>query len=765
MILLAIIATAVAQDFSGETPRVWTVEGRKVNATLTGYQNRQVTLKSEAGTVKSFPTDKIGATDRAYLKKKLDPTQVESLDSVGAAEVGRILRESVVTAPMTTSLRGTVTADKVIGHSPDGSQVLSWSHRNRAILWDRTNGEIVTEFSGCAGGNETLMVSPRGTTYAAAHGASEAALFDAATNEPLLILEGHTKPVKVVAFNDDGSLLATGSDDGNVILWETDSGKLLQRLEGHTARITAIAFHPRGETVLSGSADDTARLWNIKSGKEMRKLDSRDIGGPVTMVAFPDDGNVAAIVSVGKVILWATPQVDPKNRATLSSSDSGGSGSGGNQMPKTVLGMEQKVVVIAPQQQIVPPEATFDSMAFGHQGVYLLLGTKAGTAICSNVVERLHIRKVERLGGGVVRVGFGDVHYATGSFDDSTIVWDAATGENFATFVGHSYGVTPIVFAGNGRLTLTSGGWNDTSICLRETATGKLLQRFVGHPGPVLSMKLSSDGQRLFSISADRDTPPLAGVARTKSLTKTLILWDTVTGKKLCEQSGLDVAAVSDSGKIILSSRAGTVTFWNAATGASINSGRWDGVGTNWFLDTSGARLFATGASATRTNDKGETTTVKGLMVRNTRSGDVIGSPLKLRYDPILTTWSPDGRRVFTTFSTKVPNEPAHQAELWGTQSGERPIAVFPYAAAISAVAVHDATTFLVGSTDGTALLLRLEEKEDTDDEGRISKSQVFTVTKTFTNKAAVAGVGFAEDGKIALVGCEDGTLTAHTIQ
>ncbi|MGL4941682.1 MAG: hypothetical protein ACRC46_00640 [Thermoguttaceae bacterium] len=767
VLIASAITSAMAQDFSGETVRVWSVDGRKVNATLIGYKNRQVTLRSEAGTEKAFPLDKIGAADRTYIRKKLDPAQATALDANSATEITRILRESVVKAPSSNQFRGTVTADKVVGRSDDGIGIVSWSHRNGLTLWNRVNGEIIGGFSGCASGNETISVSPRGTTYATASGVSEVAICDTATDEQVFVLEGHTKPVKVVAFNSDGSLLASGGDDGLVIIWDTETGQKVQQLEGHTARITAVAFHPFGETVLTGAADDTARLWNIKSGNQTRILESRDVGGPVTLAAFADDGNVAAVVSVGKVILWATPQVDPKTRAAATTTMTSSSG-GGSAPPKTVLGTEQKLVVITPQQKTVPPEATFDSLAFGHLGAYLLLGTKAGTAICSNVLERLHIRKVEQLASGVVRVAFGETQYATGSFDDSTIVWDAANGDNVLQIPGHSYGVMPIAFAGGGRFTLTSGGWNDTSICLRETATGKLLQRFVGHPGPVLSMTLSSDALRLVSISADRDTPQLAGAKRTKPLTKTLIIWDTGTGRKLCEQSGLDLAAVSDSCKTILSATgrsatgnvitpggSATVTFWNAATGASINSGSWAGVGDNWLLEPSGARLFATDVQVKRTNDKGETVQLDGLMVRNTRSGDVVGSPLKLRYDPLCTAWSPDGKRMLTAV--------ANNAELWGTQGSEKPTVVFPHKAAVSAVAVGDATTFLTGSIDGVATLWTFEEREVADEQGRTRRENVPIVLKTFAGKVAVVGVGFAGDNNsIVLVGCEDGTVTAH---
>ncbi len=101
---------------------------------------------------------------------------------------------------------------------------------------------------------------------------------------------------------------------------------------------------------------------------------------------------------------------------------------------------------------------------------------------------------------------------ATGSFDNTAKLWDAATGKGRATLRGHgephpasedrrTRGVNAIAYAPDGGTLATAG--LDGTVKLWDTATGKELATLKGHTGPVEGVAFSPDGKALASGGLD----------------------------------------------------------------------------------------------------------------------------------------------------------------------------------------------------------------------------------------------------------------------
>jgi len=91
---------------------------------------------------------------------------------------------------------------------------------------------------------------------------------------------------------------------------------------------------------------------------------------------------------------------------------------------------------------------------------------------------------------------------ASGSTDNTVILWDSASGTLRHILNAHSMTVNSVCFSPDGQ-TLASAS-DDKTIRLWEVKTGVLLYTLTGHSGSVMSIVYTSDGKTLISGSSDR---------------------------------------------------------------------------------------------------------------------------------------------------------------------------------------------------------------------------------------------------------------------
>ncbi|SLM35514.1 WD40/YVTN repeat-like-containing domain [Lasallia pustulata] len=91
---------------------------------------------------------------------------------------------------------------------------------------------------------------------------------------------------------------------------------------------------------------------------------------------------------------------------------------------------------------------------------------------------------------------------ASGSYDKTVRIWDAATGATLQTFDGHLNPVNAVAFSPNGKQ-LASGS-DDMTVRIWDAATGATLQTLEGHSDWVSAVTFSPDGKQLASGSYDK---------------------------------------------------------------------------------------------------------------------------------------------------------------------------------------------------------------------------------------------------------------------
>jgi WD40 repeat protein/serine/threonine protein kinase len=146
---------------------------------------------------------------------------------------------------------------------------------------------------------------------------------------------------------------------------------------------------------------------------------------------------------------------------------------------------------------------------------------------------------------------------ASGSYDHTVQVWDAADGSHAFTYRGHSSPVNAVAWSSDSRH--IASGSNDHTVQVWDAADGSHVFTYKGHSDVVLALAWSPDGTRLASGGADQ----------------TVQVWDAADGGHVYSYTGhansVDTVAWSPDGKRIASgSYDKTVQVWDAANGGHV---------------------------------------------------------------------------------------------------------------------------------------------------------------------------------------------------
>jgi WD40 repeat protein len=264
---------------------------------------------------------------------------------------------------------------------------------------------------------------------------------------------------------------------------------------------------------------------------------------------------------------------------------------------------------------------------------------------------------------------------ASGSWDTTVRLWDAASGAQVARLEGHGSRLGAIAFSPDGRQ-LASGA-HDNTVRLWDAASGAALNTLEGHGDRVTSVAFSPDGARLASGSAD----------------STVRLWDAASGAPLTtlEGHGGPVASVAfspDGARLASGGRDRAVRLWDAASGARLTTlHKYCGQVTSVAFSPDGARL-ASGF--------GDDPTVQ---LWDVASGAMLATLQGHRSAVNAVAFSPDGARLASGSDDDT-------VRLWDAASGA-PLAVFEgHGSAVTAVAFSpDGARLASASWDETVRL------------------------------------------------------------
>lgn len=531
--------------------------------------------------------------------------------------------------------------------SADGKWLASGSQNGELFLWEVDTGKVRQRFRGHGGPNYILSLSPNGKylasiSLAKTTGKLERRLWDADTGKEIrsLPVEGGGR-VEAMKFTPDSKYFAflTNQDQG-VQLMDVATANVIRTFKAHPGRIGGFTFTADGATLLSGHSDGYIRAWDMASGKEKGRYDdgikwkdisclalsldekvlayrdgqmihiwdlarNKDLVPPwnsspegVTSIAYSPDGKKVA-VGGRRIAILDTATGKRLNPAPASESPIWQimhSPDGkllavwrwwGDQMIEiwdTTQG--RRVATLRPKWWkegiSMPNGGRFSAMSFSPDGKQLT--TVEGHAARGKVQNIIchwqphtgsRQKEISHEGAWLDTLSYSGGGETLACLDggprQGVILWNAATGQERGriTLSDHTLGR----IAGTPQLSpvgrLLACRTSEKTVVLWDTKTGKQIRHF----GP---RSVGSSDTLVYSPDGRNIATPGQGMGGNLSIHSDVVLWETATGKErlriIRNEGQLHQIAFSPNGRFLAAiDRTETIHFWDSWTGREID--------------------------------------------------------------------------------------------------------------------------------------------------------------------------------------------------
>ncbi len=270
-------------------------------------------------------------------------------------------------------------------------------------LWDARTGRLRTTTEPLDGRGKGLSVAVAPARLAAATDKRVVVLdiSRARLDQSIATIAARVPKVTAIALGPGNRAIATGTSEGSITVWDAETRTRQLELTGHRSRVTSLAFGPNGRRLASGSSDSSIILWDTEGGK-------RITGG-----SEERSGKDEALSEHGGSVRRLAFSPDGRTLASGSSDD------------RVLLwDVATGKPRLAPQKDPKSSDPTKK-----HRGDVLALAFSPDGALL-----------------------------ASGSQDDTIVLWDVETGVSFESpLKGHAGDVTELLFHPDGHVLYSAG--------------------------------------------------------------------------------------------------------------------------------------------------------------------------------------------------------------------------------------------------------------------------------------------------------------------
>jgi WD40 repeat protein len=405
--------------------------------------------------------------------------------------------------------------------APDGGLLAIGLENGALLLAEPAAGAIVRALDapGRYPFHVGLAFSPDGATLASAT-SETVKLWRVADGALLHALEGHRDDVAALAFSADGATLLSvdagldGVEESHPLaarLWDARSGALIGSLDTTFYVASRIAIAPGAGRLITVSGGGPAYLWDVTSGGLVQ---GRELAPDAVSGAFLGDGSGLALLrESGAIELYANDGAltrslgDPSQPSYSLALSADGA--------RVVSGGADQTVRLWPDGSGAAREVGGFSVpiadaALSPDGTLLVAGTTAGQLLLWDLATRSLLWSVPAHSWEVSRVAFapdGKTVASGGEFmvdisdfpGEALRLWNVADGAPLRSLEGHTHRIEAIAFSPDGRL-LASASFDGT-VNIWQVADGALLKK-LNEDEVFGGLAFTPDGQRLIGATS-----------------------------------------------------------------------------------------------------------------------------------------------------------------------------------------------------------------------------------------------------------------------
>lgn len=273
-------------------------------------------------------------------------------------------------------------------------------------------------------------------------------------------LGNHTDDVESVAVSGNGDYVATGSWDNTVQIFKGDSTfPFFQTLTGHRAAVSALGFSGNGEILVTGGNDFKLMVWS-KVDKDRFELEKELVNVHTAGI------NSIVVGPLGNMIYSAGDD----GRIVIHNQRSNSKWVINNKIPTNCIALKGRSYVLCADESAIVK-------------LYDINGNK--------------LKEYKGHKDVVNAVACNGRYVVTGSSDKTAIVWDAFSGKQKSTLVGHKWKINSVDISSDGKYVIT--GSSDGTTKIWDIETGEEQQSYAEINGKVRQVTMSSDMRYVFS--------------------------------------------------------------------------------------------------------------------------------------------------------------------------------------------------------------------------------------------------------------------------
>jgi WD40 repeat protein len=384
-------------------------------------------------------------------------------------------------------------------------------------------GGLDITFRGSFARNRTgitaIAFSPNNRILASGNRGGEIFLWDAETQEALVKLPGHEEyhAVQDLKWSSDGSQLLSGGRDGRVILWDMRTLSPLMEFEGHQGEVLAVFLGP--ETAQLASVDQVGDLigWQAVNNQPLHIVSPAK--SELVTAAWSTGGDLLAVVDAeARLITWdyKPPQLLPQEGRVLighdfpSRSASAAAWSPDGQILATANGPRiffWDLIDPRPKNSLLGHQSQVTALTWSPDGTLLASGSRDQTIIIWDAEKGTHLRTLVGHTKAISDLAWspgGEVLASTGALDLSVLLWASDTWQVAGELRHPSVGFWSLAWSPEGDQLVTGHG--SGSLFFWDFSEGVPFEPYEeldGHLSWVADVAYSSDGTQVVSAGAD----------------------------------------------------------------------------------------------------------------------------------------------------------------------------------------------------------------------------------------------------------------------